>query len=207
MIKRINLVEKKALSFTYQSLVQIFLVVILINVALVGYQFMRGKWMAPKLKEEQVRLEALKADRQSLMSTPTKKKINIGEFQGLLDQLDTVPLWSKLIKEIGNNLPNSVWMTNFRSLNSSPVVANSVAQGDKTNDKAGTAAAAPPAQKPETKRFEINGVSVDVKAVAEFLTRLEKSPLFSNVTLIGSQKDSAGYQFTIQGDVILAYAR
>jgi hypothetical protein len=44
MIKRINLIEKKALNFTYQNLVQIFLVVVALVGALVGYQFLRVKF-------------------------------------------------------------------------------------------------------------------------------------------------------------------
>lgn len=204
MIKRINLLEKKALSFTYQNLAQIFLVVILVMVALTGYQFLRYKLNAPKLEEEKARLESLKVDKQSLMSTPVKKKINIGEYQGLLDQLDAVPLWSKIIKEVGANLPNSVWMTNFKSTVSGGAV-DAVAQiGGQVDPKA---AAPAPQQKADTKRVEIRGVGADVKSVAEFLTRLEKSPLFSNVTLVSSQKESSGYHFSIQGDVILAYAR
>lgn len=207
MIKRINLIEKKALNFTYQNLVQIFLVVVFLVGTLVGYQFLRVKFLGPKLEEEKARLESLKVDRQSLMATPVKKRVNIGEYQGLLDQLDSVPLWSKLIKEISYSLPNAVWMNNFRSVGTTAAApAGTVANLDKKDDK--TAAAPTTAsQKAETKRVEISGVSVDVKGVAEFLTKLEKSAFFSNVTLVGSQKESYGYQFTIQGDVILAYAR
>lgn len=205
MIKRINLIEKKALSFTYQSLFQIFLVVVLIMGMLGGYQFLRYKINLPKVDEEKARLESLKVDRQSLMATPTKKRVNIGEFQGLLDQLDSVPLWSKLINEVSQNLPNSVWMTNMKSLvGGGEAVAKIANPVDKS-------AGAPPAtttpQKAESKRIEISGVSVDVKSVAEFLTKLEKTPMFSNVTLISSQKEIYGYQFVVQGDVILSYAR
>lgn len=206
MIKRINLIEKKALSFTYQSLFQIFLVVALIMGALGGYQFLRYKINLPKVDEEKARLESLKADRQSLMATPTKKRVNIGEFQGLLDQLDSVPLWSKLIKEVSQNLPNSVWMTNIKSLvgGTEPAVAKIA---NPVDNPSGTPQTTTTPQKAESKRIEISGVSVDVKSVAEFLTKLEKTPMFSNVTLISSQKESYGYQFIVQGDVILSYAR
>lgn len=206
MIKRINLIEKKVLNFTYQNLVQIFLAVFFLVGALIGYQFLRVKFLGPELEVEKTRLESLKVDRQSLMATPVKKKVSIGEYQGLLDQLDSVPLWSKLIREISLSLPSAVWMNNFRSVGAATAApTGTVANIDKKDDK--DSASATTSQKAETKRIEINGVSVDVKGVAEFLTKLEKSTFFSNVTLVGSQKESYGYQFTIQGDVILAYAR
>lgn len=205
MIKRINLIEKTPLSFTYQKLMKICLIVFLINVALVGFQFFMLKWTEPNLAEEKSRLKRFNAERETLMATPVKRKVSNKEYQELFDELDSVPLWSKFLQEIIWNLPNSVWLTNVKTLSfQSEDVAKKGKKADKqrpedTKDKMATDS--------RFKGFEFSGICVDVRAVAEFLTKLEKTTIFTNLTLKNSQKENFGYQFTVQGDVVLEYAR
>lgn len=203
MIKRINLIEKQAFSFTYEKLLQICFIILVFNGLIFGYQYFLLKWVAPELESKEAELNQLKTDKQNLMASPVKKSVDVGEYQVLLDKMDSVPVWSKLIYELSDKLPNSVWMSHFKN-----VVPQQNTSNRKTDSKdtEGQDEVSKPA-KIDKLGIEISGVGSEIKNIAEFLTRLEKSPMFSDLKLTESQQKDFGYEFTIQGNVVLEYAR
>lgn len=210
MIQRINLIEKQVLSFTYQKLLQICAIVVLINIGMVGFQFLHVQRINRALLVAQPQLDELNSQYAELTrKKPVQrrvKKVNAGEYQSLFDALQLVPPWSKLLRVLTSNLPNSVWLTTFKSLGSNIVVppANQAKTGDKDADKEIEDAAALP---PPATKIEISGSGTDVKAIAEFTSRLEKTQEFSNVSLVNTEKNEKGYLYTIQGEVVLDNAR
>lgn len=203
MIKRINLIEKQAFSFTYEKLLQICCIILVLNGLIFGYQYFLLKWVAPELESKEAELSQLKTDKQNLMASPVKKSVDVGEYQVLLDKMDSVPVWSKLIYELSDKLPNSVWMSHFKN-----VVLQQDTSNRKTDSKdtEGQEEVSKPT-KIDKLGIEISGVGSEIKNIAEFLTRLEKSPLFSDLKLTESQQKDFGYEFTVQGNVVLEYAR
>lgn len=205
MIKRINFIEKRAFSFTYQRLMQICAVVVVINflfIAYTNYDAMRMDKKLKNLKTEYANFEQKKAE---LMKKPVKEKINVGELQGLLDRLEGAPKWSKLLSEMTESLPNAVWITNFKSAATSEggVVADpsgSKAAGKKKGkdkkDKENVEQA-----KNTVHQLQISGLSSDVRNITEFTKKLSNSEYFKHPTLSESNQQSFGYVFTIKSEV------
>ena len=205
MIKRINFVEKKALSFTYLRLMQICLVIILFNSSLVAFQYFNVYRLQASFKIAQENLDTLEGIRDELMKKPTKKKVSVGEYQDLLDRLENAPSWSKLLQDISKRLPNSVWINDFKSIASTGIFSDlpslnpkSYRKGkkDKNKDAEDDAKVAVASNKTVYK-LEMSGVSTDVKTVSDFLSKLSHSDYLKNLILNDSQKSASGYTFKI----------
>jgi len=204
MIKRINLIEKKAFAFTYLRLVQIFMLIIFINVALTGFQIYRAKHFETSLIEEQKSLKKLEKKKDELMKKPVKKRVSVGQYQELFDSIQNTPSWSKLLSDMSERLPNTVWLTNFKSVSSISGAAQSTSKKsksfrDKNKDKS----------KPETKQrkirkhmLEVNGLGSDMRNITEFTSMLAQSKYFRNLTLAESAKQAFGISFTIRSEII-----
>jgi len=203
VIKRVNLIEKKAFAFTYLRLVQFCLVIIIFNFALVGYQIYRAKRFDANLVQEQKILKTLEQQRDELMKKPVKKRVSVGQYQELFDAIETTPSWSKLLSDMSERLPNTVWLTNFKSVSSmsgAPQTQKKQSKSfrDKNKDKA----------KPETKQkivkkhmLEVNGLGADMRNITEFTALLEQSKYFKNLTLAESSKQAFGISFTIRSEI------
>lgn len=195
MIKRINLIEKQVFAFTYLMLAKICLGVVLSMALFTGYQFYKVYRANKDIAAAQVKLDALKTEQKKLKAKPVKEKISIGEYQALLDRMESAPEWSRILQDISFRLPKSVWITSFKTLDAS---ANTVAvdrrkkkkPDDKTVEKA-----------PEiVHRVEVSGNSSDVRNVSEFLASLSKSDFFRNLSLSDSKKEENGYSFVIKSE-------
>lgn len=202
MIQRINLIEKQALAFTYERLVQICLVILAFNVLMVGWQFLKVARLKPQIATFTTQVEALTQEQAELTKQPTqkqqapqKKKVSIGQYQQLFDILESSPMWSAILRGMVGNLPNSVWITSLKSTSSMPAPPPKK-PGEENDPKK-----QPPVDMTMHVKLEIGGTGTEVRAIAEFTSKLEKSPFFSNVTMINTIKDANGYAFIIQGDV------
>jgi len=192
MIQRINLIEKQALSFTYERLLQICMVVVLINVLLVGFQFLRIYRLSPQIESTREELAVEETTHAELTKQPQqkrkKKTVDAGQYQILYDKLEALPKWSMLLRVVSNKLPNSVWLSNFKSLG--------LILPPATDPKDPQPVVTPPGM-----RVEITGTGSDIKAIAEFMAALEKTQEFANLVLINTQKSETSYQYTLQGEV------
>lgn len=210
MIKRINFIEKKALSFTYLKLLQICLAIILFNALLVAFQYVNAYRLQASLKVAEANLGKLEATRNELIKKPTKKKVSVGEYQDLLDKLESSPSWSKLLEDISRRLPSSVWITDFKSaISGGPTSSDlpslnpkSYRKGKKekekeSEEKAKTIVAASKA----VYKLEMSGTSKDARTVSEFLSKLSNSDFIKNLTLNDSKKESSGYSFKISSEL------
>lgn len=210
MIKRINLLEKEPLSFTYQQLLQICLAVILLNTLVFGMQHFRLNKIKPQIDIERKRVSDLKNKRdklQKMQNRPIiKKKIpKKGQYSQLINHLESIPNWSKLLSELSWKLPNSVWVTSFKN-----------AKGRSSPQKDPNA---PPLKKKKNVKtpqndniavtqnylVEIVGNSRSARGISEFISNLEKSPYFSTVTLTHSQKSADGFNFSIKSSIVASY--
>ncbi|MBF0106271.1 MAG: PilN domain-containing protein [Deltaproteobacteria bacterium] len=200
MIKRINLVEKKAFSFTYMRLAQACLVVLLFNVSYVAVKYYSVSSLEKKLKSEQVSLSRLEAERDSLMKKPEKKKISVGQYETLLEKIEGTPKWAGLLNEVSRHLPNTVWITQFKSLSSeTPVAAAEVKdkKGAKNKQKAKPVVTSGPAKY----SLELSGLGTDMRNITEFTTKLSASDYFVDLVLKKSDKENYGFSFTINSEI------
>lgn len=201
MIQRINLIEKQALAFTYERLVQICLVVVAINALLVGFQVFKVARLKPQIELANQQVTSLTQEQEDLAKQPVqqkpKKVVNVGQYQQLFNTLDSSPVWSAVLRGLVGNLPNSVWITSLKGVSSMPLPP------PKKPGEEDKKPAQPVNLTPNT-RVEVSGSSPEVKAIAEFATKLDRSPIFRNVTLANTIKDVNGYVFVIQGDVVPA---
>ena len=111
MIKRINFVEKKAFQFTYQKLIQICMVIVLLNVVASGYQIVKSHLAQKDIKEQEKTLKSLESKKEFLLKKPIKQRVDAGEHQELLNKVEGATKWSLLLNEIAYNLPNAVWLS------------------------------------------------------------------------------------------------
>jgi Tfp pilus assembly protein PilN len=202
MIKRINLIEKQVLVFTYLTLAQVFLGVLVFMSLLGGWQFLKVYRADRSLAEVQVKVDALKTEQKKLKAKPVKpvkERISIGEFQALLDLMESAPQWSKVLQDISHRLPTAVWITSFKSVESASGGGESgrkkkgKAETDKDDEKSER-------QPAPVHRLEFAGHSLDVRNVSEFLASLAKSNYFKNLTLSESVKDATDYRFVIKSE-------
>lgn len=199
MIKRINLIEKKAFSFTYLRLVQICLIVVLLNLLLFVYQSFQANRTQKQIASEQLQLKKLEAKKELLTKRPVRKRVSAGQYQGLVDRIEGTPRWSELLTEISKRLPNTVWLTTFRS------ESTFAAATPETKDKSKSVKA----QKKTSRRagavsrhtMEVNGLGADMRYVTEFATNLSQSDYFKNLTLAEAVKQSFGVSFKIQSEI------
>lgn len=208
MIKRINLIQKKAFSFTYQMLLQVCLAVVLINALFVGLQVYR----TDSMQKEKIQLDAevrkLESQRDELMKKPNKTKISVGQFQELFDRIENTPKWSKVLDDLSQRLPNTVWITFFKTDTAAPAAAadssKKISKSFRDRDK--SKAAPPPEQTAVVQKnhfVELSGMSSDAKNITEFTTNLSRSEFFKGLTLSESGKQSFGYEFKIKAEINL----
>ncbi|HLD43981.1 MAG TPA: PilN domain-containing protein [bacterium] len=205
MIKRINLIEKKTFALTYLRLVQIGAVMLAITACIIGFQVFNAKRLETKLEASKLVLQELEATRDKLMKTPVKKKVSVGEYQELMDRLEKTPNWSKLISDVTQKLPNTVWLTSFKSVGGLSVSAATASSPDKGNPKSYRDGDAPPPAetKPQVTgsyKLEVSGLSSAMKNVTEFVAALAQTKALSGIK-VDSQKQSFGFSFTLVGDV------
>lgn len=200
MIQRINLIEKQALAFTYERLMQICVVILIFNALMVGWQILKVARLKPQIVSFTAQVDTLTQEQTELTAQPEqkkqqvqKKKVSIGQYQQLFDILESTPVWSAVLRGMVGNLPNSVWITSIKSTSSMPAPPPKKPGEDPKKQ--------PPVDMTLRVKLEIGGTGTEVRAIAEFVNKLEKSPYFSNVTMIGTNKDVNGYAFIIQGDV------
>lgn len=208
MIKRINLIEKNVFQFTYLMLLQVCSLVILLNVFLNGYQVYKAGDLEEKLKKETVVLRKLEAQRDELMKKPVKKKISVGQYQDLFDRIESTPKWSLLLEDVGDKLPNTVWITKFQSSAVSKTVAkDSKASKSFKQIKKGKKNAKNKNDAPEAvvtvreHSLELSGLSSDMRNISEFTSGLSSSVHFKNLTLSESVKQGFGFSFTIKSEI------
>lgn len=199
MIKRINLVEKKAFTFTYQKLLQVCLVVVAFNALLVGYQVFKVTGLRSDLEVVQAEFQALEKKNQELLKKPQKKKISIGQYQELFDRIDNTPRWSRLLSEMAASLPNTVWITAFRSSTGSTQskVVQNKAKGKNKKEKE----AQPVVSADKKHRLELNGLGFDIKNITEFAKNLSQSEYFKELTIADSHKETFGVSFKITSEI------
>lgn len=195
MIKRINLIEKQVLAFTYLTLAKICLGVILVMSLMAGWQFFKVYRAGRTIAAAQANVDSLKAEQKKLKAKPVKARITIGEFQALLDRMESAPQWSHILQDISQRLPKAVWITAFKSVDGAKSSADISNKKKKPNDK-------DKADKPAelVHRLEFTGHSLDVRNISEFLANLSKSNYFRNLTLSESVKDKMDYRFVIKSE-------
>lgn len=200
MIKRINLIEKKPFTFTYQRLMQICLCVLLLTGVLVESAVFRSQRLQKNIAALQAELLQLDTQKNELIKQPVKKTITVGEYQELFNVIQNAPRWSSVVASVSQELPPTVWITQFQS--SSLLVAVEPVASNKDPKASQSSTQAPaPVQKILKSSLEINGVSSDMRSITEFAARLSRSESMQGVVLSESVRQGYGFMFKIKGDV------
>ncbi|MBU0504982.1 MAG: PilN domain-containing protein [bacterium] len=199
MIKRINLVEKHVFTLTYLRLVQVGVALLLIVSVFIGYQVYNATRLDKKLLTTQSEIKKLETIRDSLMKKKVKRKVSVGEYQELLNRIENVPNWTKIISDVTEKLPNTVWLTNFKSVGGATgftTVDTGANDKDKKNKDAEKKAKVVKA----SYKLEISGLSSSMRNVTEFSSKLDQTKYLNNIK-VESQKNNFGFSFVIIGDV------
>jgi Tfp pilus assembly protein PilN len=86
-----------------------------------------------------------------------------------------MPAWSVVFSEMADKMPDQMWLTSIRSSNIG--------------------------ETGQSRKLEINGLSVSHSSIAQFVKQLEDSKSFSNTLLVSTLKDNNLYKFVINSDV------
>jgi len=201
MIRRINLIEKKAFSFTYLKLMQICMGVIVVCILVISYKVYHVKSLDKQYRAEQIVLRSLEEKKDQLLKKPAKKKVSVGQYQDLLDKIQNTPKWSSFFDELGNRLPNTVWITKFSSATMGVSSKKGKVSKDKNKKKE--------TKKKKTNTFELpkhrlvfNGLSKELRTITEFTKALSDFRHMENVTLEESNKESFGFSFKIKSEIV-----
>ena len=200
MIKRINLIEKKAFSFTYLKLMQICMAVLLVNVLIVISQVSHVKYLRVKEDALQQVVNDLQAKQNELTKRPVKKKVDVGQYQDLFNRLNNTPHWAELLDQISKSMPNSLWITQFNSASQVPgtvIVQPSTKLTKKPEDKN-----TPPPSVPKINTLVLTGITNEIKNVTDFSRVLAAMRQMKNLTISNSDKDAFGFTFEIKGEVV-----
>lgn len=206
MIKRINFNEVHAFAITYQILAQVLVGVVVLNMAAAYWQGMKYKKLEPVLAGTQAHLTELQEEKKSFEKKPVIKKqanVEVGEYQDLFELLNAYPKWAGVIDKITSSLPNSVWLTGVTS----SVTQKSAAPEIKPEGSDVAPAPTKPSNliTPETIKLNMTGLAADVDGLAGFVKNMQTSDLFGKTTIQESQKESFGYQFTVESFLNLNY--
>lgn len=182
MIERINLIEKKAFVFTYGLLMAGLGGIALFCVLLLGVQTLRTTMAQKKLKRVNEEVELLKNRQQNLMSTASNT-MDQGSGSELKRVFSKTPQWSHLLNDIGQRLPESVWLTSFKGM----ISATPAAPGGKDAKT--------------TSPIVLQGIARSPNDLAIFLSQLNASPLLAHVVLTTSKADGGNFMFTIESDL------
>jgi Tfp pilus assembly protein PilN len=204
MIKRINLIEKKPFTFTYQRLLQICLCVLLLLAVMVELAVLKSQRLQKKITATQEEITRLELKKEELTKQkPVKKTVSVGAYQELFDLIQSTPHWSKIISEVGEQLPQTVWITQFQSASSLVSVAPAE---PSSKDKSSKTPAPQPQPKVAKNTLQLNGVSSDMRAITEFTTKVSRLAYLQNVVLDESVRQGYGFMFKLTGE-INAHAR
>jgi Tfp pilus assembly protein PilN len=189
MIKRINLVAKKPFLITYSKILQIGLLFLLLASLIIGYQFFNAYRLEKILHDSQQALKIEENKRDEYMKKPQRKKISVGQYQELFDKINSVPHWTSLISDITQRLPNTVWLTSFKTSQGN----SELAKPKKTKSKD---------DKPTHPlwKLELTGMSTSLSPVTNFSSKLSLSEYLSNIK-VDTQEQTYGYSFVIMGNI------
>lgn len=204
MIKRINLIEKKPFTFTYQRLVQICLCTLLLLAVAVELAVFKTQRLQKKIAVEQEEIARLESKKEELTKKrPVKQTASVGEYQELFEIVQNTPHWSGIISDVGEQLPQTVWMTQFQSTSSLVTVAPVEEPGkDKSSSKT------PVVSQPKVAKntLQINGVSSEMRSITEFTAKVSRIEYLQNIVLDESVRQGYGFMFKLTGE-INAHAR
>ncbi len=196
MIKRINLIEKKPFTFTYQKLIQICLLVLLALALFVEGTVLKTKKLQKNVNALQTELAQLDTTRNELTKLPVQKTVTVGEYQEIFDVIQNTPHWSNVLADVGLQLPNTVWITQFES--SSTLQSVSTPDPNKTGpDSVGPVIT----QKVAKNTLELSGVGSDMRSITEFTAKLSRVDYLKNVILSESTRQGYGFLFKMKGDI------
>lgn len=86
--------------------------------------------------------------------------------------------WVRILEDLSRNVPEFVWMDEFRELPLDPPPKVEVEEGQT---------APPPPEKPSVRKIEIRGYAFTLNALAATMIRMMRSDYFDEVELINSQ--------------------
>lgn len=200
MIERINLIEKRKFSFSYRSIIQAGVFVAMICGAVYGFQIYRGTGYQKSMTQMNSEITLLKVEREQLLKEQPKK-LTEGSHQELQNIFITTPKWAALLADIGQRLPNKVWLTGLK--------ASSVSAGLPMTDAKPIAAptpavaGAPPAPPPAPKsQLVMNGVADQVGQLGDFVDSLIESPYIDTANLLNTRKEETYFTFEIICDMV-----
>lgn len=208
MIKRINLIEVQPFAITYMRLVQLVFLVVALNFGAASWEGYRiSNKLEPQLSDARARVQALQAEKKNLDKKPVVKKqetLEVGEYQDLFELLSAYPKWAGVVEDITTSLPNAVWLTGVTSAVTQKSAPKEIkpngAHGDDVPDEKPSNLVGPDAIK-----LTLTGLAADVDGLSLFVKNMQSSEHFSRTTIGESQKESFGFQFTLESYLNLDY--
>ncbi len=185
-VQRINFIEKEPLTITYRHLLLSGVVILLCLGSFYGIQWLRIRLMEKKVSAIRLEVTALKVERQARikrqgsLDPETQRTMR----RTLIDQIESSPQWSQVMRELSARTPNGLWLTSLKTA------------AEKEGD---------------ARSVSLEGMADEANAIAQFVRELSQSPRFISVVLKNSQqeKDKKGvlFSFGIEMRVLAEWGR
>lgn len=177
MVQRINFIEKGAFALTYKNMLLFAGALCLVCVVIHGGFMLQNGWVKNKAAEIKKQVQELTVQKdKALAAMQIAQSQAIVTAAPLASLFVKVPIWSTTLGEIGQKMPKQIWLSTIRSTDI----------GDRT----------------DIKKIEIAGKSASHAAVAQFVGAIDSLDKFQNTVLVTSKKDTVGYSFLINTEVL-----
>jgi Tfp pilus assembly protein PilN len=171
---RMNFLRQERMGLTFRSLLVVFVVWIGVLIAIGGVQVLRTKLNTRQVVKMQQQLEQLTRDKEkrlALLQLDRQRKTGAMTQKDLFVLLRDRPLWSEAMSDLAASVPRQVRLKK---------VATAVEQST------------------DATYLEIEGVGTSVRAVTDFVMRMESAAHFKNAKLVDTDWDDQAHEFTFR---------
>lgn len=203
-IQRINFVERQPLVLTYRHLIFIGGVVVMLLAGYYGLRFVQLLWTESRIAVVRVDVTHLKVEQEMRAKKENSQAAGsmVGLRGALLQELEKVPSWSSVLRDLTTRTPNALWLTRMQSLTKKEEKAEKDPKGQKDQKEA----VKQKEEKEPDRQLSMEGMADEPNAIAQFVRALSSSSRFRDVVLKNSQqeKDTRGirYSFGIELKVV-----
>lgn len=201
MIEPINFIEKDPFKFTYARLLLLGGSLVLVFGLVCVSQFAIYLWGQKDVVLLRAQIVALRAERQLLLDM-APPKIEEGPMAALKNLFIKEPQWARLIRDLSQRLPSTVWLKSFKAMAAAPLAAKATTKKEKKEADKEKVADTP--QDMRNNELTLEGVAREAADIPKILESLNQSPYLEKVLLQNSVKEESGFAFVVKCDMIRA---
>lgn len=170
-----------------------------------GLRFLQLLWTESRIKVVRIDVTHLKVEQEMRAKKEDSQEAGssmAGLRGALLQELEKVPSWSSVLRDLTTRTPNALWLTRMQSLAKKEEKVEKDPKGQKDQKEA----MKQKEEKGSDRQLSMEGMADEPNAIAQFVQALSSSSRFRDVVLKNSQqeKDTHGirYSFGIELKVV-----